>query len=836
MIIIPTYNERGNVAELSARIRKALTNEKILFVDDGSPDGTEEEIKKLQAKDPNILLLERGKKLGFASAHLDGFLFALKANEEYIISMDADLSHPAEVLPEMIERLKEYDLVIGSRYVSGGKVENWPWSRKLLSRFANWYARTLTGSRIFDLTSGFVGYRSEFFQKLDASNIKSKGYAFLVESKYSALQKKPRYFELPITFTERVIGKSKMRADIIWESIKYPIKVFFGRIKKGEPKLVFGLVLFFLTLAVFIATLPRTIYLGDSAEYMMAAKTLGITHPTGNPAYVLLTYLFSLFPISTLAFRVGLASVLFASAGLVVFYLILCKVAKPFVAFIVSLILAFSSLFWSQAIMAKPYAAFFFFTVLILFWLIRYLETDRNWYIPAIMFAFGLGASFHEGLVLFIPLLLFAFAIKLYRISKQGSIFNVRFNLRPFFLGLVLFVLGLSLYLYVPIRAAENPAYDFSRIYRTVSLKNFSGVYNYFLRGDYNDLAQNFGWQDKQLFSASFLMTILQQFSWLLVFAFAGLCFLAFRNKVLLLLTAGIFLLNSVILILIRSVIWSFEGAFLYSFYYLPAIGMVALWIGVGLAESFELINRKIKFKYIFKYILFLLLLIPIFFLKTNFNSNNLHNFSFLQEYSSKLLTSLPPNAVLLTVYDGAVEDSASFALIFQQIASKLRPDVTIMRPTDIYPEVDRKALAWVYGLSDLSNARYYLIKYVLKNPEFSNRPIFTTYIADDLPRQNEKWFSVPNGLVYQLSADPQTKPSGLVTVDYAQDEAVLSSTMFGRDLLAQYFYSQGAWYARQNNLKSAEENFVKGINFDDQVMGMDQKSFINFRNLYFKP
>ncbi len=176
MLSIPTYNERDNIATLVSRIRGAVGNEPILFIDDNSPDGTAEEIRRIQATDPNIHLLARPGKGGFGSACRDAMKKTLRENlADYLIQMDADLSHPPELLPTMIEMLQSHPVVIGSRYIAGGGADGWDARRHFLSFGANLYARTLTGIPAHDLTAGFVGYRAEALRRIDLDSIRTEG-------------------------------------------------------------------------------------------------------------------------------------------------------------------------------------------------------------------------------------------------------------------------------------------------------------------------------------------------------------------------------------------------------------------------------------------------------------------------------------------------------------------------------------------------------------------------------------------------------------------------------------------------------------------------------------
>jgi dolichol-phosphate mannosyltransferase len=234
MLIIPTYNECDNIATLVGRIRKAAGDEPVLFVDDNSPDGTADEIRRMQASDRNIHLLARPGKGGYGSACRDGMKKILAENlAEYVIQSDADLSHPPELLPRMIELLKTSDVVIGSRYVMGGGAENWDIRRRTLSFGANLYARTFTGVPVHDMTAGFVGYRAVVLRKIDLDSIRSEGYAFLMEMKFNLHRKGTSFREFPIIFHEREAGKSKFNRKILYEGMRFPLHALKKRIAGG---------------------------------------------------------------------------------------------------------------------------------------------------------------------------------------------------------------------------------------------------------------------------------------------------------------------------------------------------------------------------------------------------------------------------------------------------------------------------------------------------------------------------------------------------------------------------------------------------------------------------
>ncbi len=231
MLIIPTYKERDNIVSLVSRIRKAAAREAIFFVDDNSPDGTADEIRRVQQFDSRVRLLVRPGKLGYGSACRQAMQEILRDGlDDHIIQFDADLSHPPEMLPRLLEMLGEYDVAIGSRYVTGGGSQKWDFRRRTLSFGANLYARAFTGVPVHDMTAGFVGYRAQILRKLDLASIRSEGYAFLMEMKFNLHRQGARFGEFPIVFCEREAGKSKFSRKIMLEGVKFPLKALGRRI------------------------------------------------------------------------------------------------------------------------------------------------------------------------------------------------------------------------------------------------------------------------------------------------------------------------------------------------------------------------------------------------------------------------------------------------------------------------------------------------------------------------------------------------------------------------------------------------------------------------------
>ncbi len=229
-IILPTYNERENIGLLIERIFSLVPEIHILVVDDNSPDGTAELVKDLKNKYLNLFVLERPVKNGLGKAYIEAFKKLLSnLDVENIIIMDADFSHSPEYLPQMLEEIKNYDLVIGSRYIKDGGISNWELWRRLLSWGGNFYVRMLLGGRIRDWSSGFNCIRASTLKKIDLDKIEFSGYAFLSELKYRLFKSGAGIKEIPIIFEERRGGESKMSGNIIREGILAPWKLLFTK-------------------------------------------------------------------------------------------------------------------------------------------------------------------------------------------------------------------------------------------------------------------------------------------------------------------------------------------------------------------------------------------------------------------------------------------------------------------------------------------------------------------------------------------------------------------------------------------------------------------------------
>ena len=233
LVIMPTFNEAGNIERASKELFKYNPGVDLLIVDDNSPDGTGVIADALALDKPEISVLHRKGKEGLGAAYIAGFKYAIEAKYDFIVEMDADGSHRSEDLPQLLEVCSDNDLVIGSRYVRGGKTMNWPMHRQWLSRGGNLYAKFMLGSRLNDMTAGFRIFRVDFLKSLNLETINARGYSFQIEMAYRTIRSGAKAVEVPITFVEREIGESKMNSAIVVEALllmtKFGLKRVFLR-------------------------------------------------------------------------------------------------------------------------------------------------------------------------------------------------------------------------------------------------------------------------------------------------------------------------------------------------------------------------------------------------------------------------------------------------------------------------------------------------------------------------------------------------------------------------------------------------------------------------------
>jgi len=230
IICIPTYNESENIIRMIDAVHGVVPEAHVLVIDDGSPDGTARLVRERMTADERVHIIERAGKMGLGTAYCAGFAYALEHEFDLIMEMDADFSHDPKDTRRLLDAVQDCDLVIGSRYIQGVNVINWPMSRLLLSWFANLYTRVITGMPIADATGGFKCFRAAVLRGIDLTKIRSNGYAFQIEMNYKAWRGGARIKEIPIVFTDRVSGVSKMSKNIVYEAAFLVWKLKLGTI------------------------------------------------------------------------------------------------------------------------------------------------------------------------------------------------------------------------------------------------------------------------------------------------------------------------------------------------------------------------------------------------------------------------------------------------------------------------------------------------------------------------------------------------------------------------------------------------------------------------------
>ena len=241
LVVIPTYNESENIERMLHRIHECLPGAGVLVVDDGSPDGTADIVKRVAAELSDVHLLARASKSGLGSAYRAGFAWGLERGFDACIEIDADFSHDPAALPTLVAPLDEgFDVAIGSRYVEGGSIPHWAWHRHLLSRGGNAYASAVLGLGVADATAGYRAYSAGILRRLDLDRIRAEGYGFQIEMTYRAIQHGATVTEVPISFVDRAAGESKMSSFIVVEALGLVTWWGLGRLVHGARRVVSG--------------------------------------------------------------------------------------------------------------------------------------------------------------------------------------------------------------------------------------------------------------------------------------------------------------------------------------------------------------------------------------------------------------------------------------------------------------------------------------------------------------------------------------------------------------------------------------------------------------------
>ncbi|HOY56343.1 MAG TPA: DUF2723 domain-containing protein [bacterium] len=655
------------------------------------------------------------------------------------------------------------------------------------------------------------------------------------------------------------------------------------------------ILIFFVTLAVYIFTLCPTIYLEDSAEFVTVAKTLGIAHPSGYPLYILIGKLFTFLPFGSSAFQVNLMSAFFASLTSAFLFLILQRIISYFHKkkslikniFILeyltpatsALIFAFTGIFWSQSVVAEVYTLNAFLLAAIIYLLLvwqekiqiyknhhtksLYLEREnyhcgQNDGIPVFneqddnkktdklknkadkillfcIFLFGLSLANHQMMLLLGPTFFLFVILNYWRIIKDYKFI---------FAGAFLFFLGLSLYLYLPIRAYQNPAFNWG------NPQNVEGFKNQIFRLQYNDLkfsTAKFFDAKKLPLVDSFFQEILAQFTLVgVIIAFIGFLVLYFKDKKIFLLVLGIFLSNSLLIILLRATEYSAMNEFFFRVYYLPAFMMVAIFFALGLWFILSVACRVLnKFKNLMRslvlgVIILLLILLPISFVLNNWHLNDRSDFWLPNDWARATLNSLDRDAYVLIYNDQPALDSMIFSLYYMQAVEHLRTDVKLV------------GIAGIRGI--FYNVAYYEgMEDFFKWTEPEQRARLATYLWNTAQKDNYKsaYLLYPlnkttddglvtrsNGLVYKIykNLDEAKKAQAAPEHNYNFRNIVyqpLEFNVYYSDFVSDYFLAQSCYYMESGQKDLAVDLLVSAIKYDASPISLNYQSYISHRSLW---
>jgi len=596
------------------------------------------------------------------------------------------------------------------------------------------------------------------------------------------------------------------------------------RISQSRKNFLFACLVFVLVMSVYLFTLAPSITMEDSAELITAAYTLGIPHPPGFPLYVLLGKLFTFIPLGTIAWRVNLISAVFGALTIALLFVITNKIVKnTLISFCFPLVLAFSSIFWSQSVIAEVYTLNTFLLALLILLLLSWQEKRKDSFLLWFAFIYGLSLTNHTMMILFAPVFTFYILVIDRKIIKRWQLILKMF---------LLFCLGLSVYFYLFLRAWQKAVYNWGLI------TDWHGVLAHIMRRQYNDFSPLVNPYGKVGLVISFFFDIYQQFFLpTLLLALAGAVYIYKKNRPFFLLSAGIFLLNSIGIIYLRKYGWALGIDYTYRVYYLPAFLVLTIWLAAIVAYLYDFLSQAFKTKkvIIFRIIqlLFFLVLfsLPPSFLVANYSSCDLSSFWFNYDYYDNLLESLEPNSVYFTAYDGSLQgDTELFSLIYFKMVENVRPDVDIVTEQNFFYKTVFMQVPKEYFALTFENRRKEIFNLL---SEIKNRPLYTNY-AITLANNDLGWFSLANGYAYKMYPSLEKAKQASLPF-YARairnlDEVDDYSDYPTAGLAAHYYYNLAAYYLTQGDKNRSQHNLIRAFNLDTAPFSHEYIRFLDYR------
>lgn len=622
----------------------------------------------------------------------------------------------------------------------------------------------------------------------------------------------------------------------------------FMRLSKNKTKLVTSLILFLIVFLTYLSTLSPTINLEDSAEFATSAALLGIAHPPGYPLHSFLGFLFiKLIPFGDIAWRVNLMSAFFGALTCVFLFLIILIIQKLVnfkfnrqvsqifsyaIAFSVSLSLAFSLSFWSQSVIAEVYTLNSFFVALLIWLLLKWTLVVKNItyklvlankYLYWFAFLYGLSLTNHTMMALLGP------AFLLYIILISGKRFFSDYKI--IVLLFLLWLLGLSFYLYLPIRSLANPALDWG------NPETWQAMWRHISRAQYHDLALT-AQGSKLVLMETFFANLAKEFNLITVLlGLGGLVALAVKKWRLGVWLCLIFFSNSLGIILLRSFGWGLNIEKIYSVYYLPAYIILMIGLAFSLFLFIQYLMRLFdKFNFYLKQIIIALiiatlLILPFSLAVKNYSFNNQRNFYLVKQWAKQALLSLPPRAILIVKSEGVTGDAQSFSLAYMQMVEKIRPDVLIIDDTDVFKQPRGWHLPYNYFQQTFIEQQKFITQYFWSYAQIHQRSLYTTFVIDTAELTTRS-----NGIINQVFLKTQV-PYYLdsfysFNINNTLNQPLNSiSDSIVKDFLASHYYNQATYLLEHDKKEEYLPIFLKAIDYDLEPFSNEYQVFIDHRS-----
>ncbi len=578
-----------------------------------------------------------------------------------------------------------------------------------------------------------------------------------------------------------------------------------------------ALFVFALVLLVYFLTLSPLIYIEDSSEFIATAAALGIPHPTGYPLYIILGKIFSFLPFGSIPWRINLLSAVLAAAAVMVLFLLIYHLTKnKFISFASSLIFAFSTIWWSQSVIAEVYTLHTFLGLLAIYLFLvgREKGSPKYWY--GSVFLLGLGSSNHPLLIFILPVLFF------YTLVESGY----RLKWRQYLISAVLLLVGLSVYLYIPWRVFAGAELRFN------DLQNWGDIWHFLNRSYYGDVGLQFSLDKISLVLESFTAGLRHNFGlvFLLLFAVSVGWWYKQRRKQF---WFWFFVLLSQFapIALLRTSGYGLDLDYNNRVYYFISYA-VAVIMTAGLVNFYWQKVKSVKVAYVLLGIF--MAAAPVYFLLANLNFNNRSAYCLANGYASKVLASLKPNAILLVHGGGYAGDSELFTLVYKKYIEKERPDVLVIDNQVLFglPEgIDKDYIKKARGKDQLFGR---LVEEAWHFSQKMQRPLYTTFAVE----KYTDLVSRSNGIVYQVFANKESAKPLTNAAFYlcGQDDGFVRSDFAHQDLLAHYFYAQASWYWDQGKKDKYTDLIKQAIVLDNEPMGEEYLQLLSHKQIFSQP